>query len=364
MKKTYSRIAALGALMLTATAATAAPGDTDEAIAVASTLTAQHPAAAEEEAEEEHTKFIEGEAFIEGNYQHAHGSETPVVWDFPHLMLSLRANFGRGWSWEANYEYERFYEDHSWHGKADFSGNFAAVYNYLQKEWKNGMAVQAGAVTLPVGITNGGGEALTIYDAESEEALIPMKWHEYGATYKWDLGRTAFSVTGMIYGAAGRVDFHATDDLRFGVSAFYGNTGHGSTKRHAPDFYAFDADGNDIHGGMALASVDFDYVRSGLTIDGSAIYASRGDAHSFGIEAGYNVLESTGCKVGITPYVRYDGIFNTNEAHKNKYTLALAIEPIEGLALKVEESWANQAAEFGRKNTHTLDVGLRYTFTF
>ena len=302
----------------------------------------------------------------EVNYGHRNYKQHPVIWDFPHITVGGSVKIGKGWSVDGEFEYERFRTDGKWDDDfgSDYNTNLLAVTKQFGLGQGSSLSVQAGIVPVPLGITNTGGSALTIYDPVSESEIMPMTWHDGGLVVVGQTGNWKFTTGLYVYGkaplkdsrmagAAARVDYHWPVGLNVGASCFYGNTYVRQLsreieipegKRH--EFYSV---------------LDFDYASNGFTIDGSAIYSQAHNKNSYGVEAGYDVLSDVTAKMQLTPFLRYDGVFDHGEEGFNRYTIGLNFAPLDGLMLKIERSWHHI------NGLHTIDhlhVGVGYTLEF
>ncbi len=295
----------------------------------------------------------------EVNYGHLHHAQHSTMWDFPHIWAGGEVRLGQGWSVAGEVEYERFYTDGEWQN--DFADNFWVNYLYLAKSWSEQVNVKAGIVPVPVGLLNGGGDVLTIYDSESEMALLSTGWHEAGAAFYGSSGKWAYNVAALAYldkhaqmlGASARADYQAADCLRLGASAYWGDTRRGTVGYQAPYF--------ERGGGIFYGSADFAVDANGLVGSGSVIYASKMDACSAGIEAGYNVLEHSNVpEMSIIPFARCEGVWNTGD-DIGKYTLGVNVEPLEGFLLKGEYYWRHHNAGCTERG---FNLGIGYSIDF
>lgn len=134
-----------------------------------------------QENEKDSTAWLAGYLMTEANYGHRHGKPHPTLTDFPHIIIGGTAQMGRGWSVVAELEYERFHSDGCWNNR--FCDNYTTNKLYINKQWSEAANVKAGIIDVPVGTTNSGGPALTIYDPLDESTLMPMTWHEGGIAF-------------------------------------------------------------------------------------------------------------------------------------------------------------------------------------
>ncbi len=310
-------------------------------------------------------KPFSGEIYSEVNYGHDNYSSNKSMWDFPHIVLSGELTLKKGWSITAELEYERFYEDGEWGN--NFRDNFTTNKLFANKAWNESLNLKAGIIEVPVGITNSGGPALTIYDPESEASILPMTWHD-GGTALWGTSNQlsyylALHVSAdlplskcRMLGASARLDYLFTGGLRIGASSFWGTAHDGQLHYNSPD-YLLDARR------LFVASFDADYQNNGWVIDASYIYAGEHSAQGVGIEAGFDFgsLQNSWEDLSIIPFARYDGVFNTFSPATNKWTAGLNFIPWKTLTLKAEYSWRHFS---GAETQRNFNIGLGYTWSF
>lgn len=318
---------------------------------------------AEEQKDSTNKIQFSGEAYTEVNYGHRYYGEERKVWDFPHIVVAAELGIGGGWSFTAEFEYERIYDDGGWCN--DHSINFATNKLYVNKSWNDALNVKAGIIDVPLGLTNAGRPLLTIYDPESEAALMPMTWHEAGICLHGHAGIWAWSVAALAYtgcpwrenrmlGSAASLDCYPATDLRIGIGGYWGTSKKGMIGRDACDFMG--------DNGVAYGVINTDYVHNGWTIDSSLIYCSDNSACSAGIEAGYDIFTLTGIDyISMIPFARYDGVFGTTEPPMNKYTLGFNFSPLDNLVLKTEYGMRHFS---GISTQRTIDFSVGYTLNF
>lgn len=291
---------------------------------------------------------VNGSVMVEVNYGHHTHRHHPTVWDFPHILAEGTARLGRGWSLEANVEYERFRENGAWDNNArnDYHTNLLALTRQTSLGHDRSMRLGLGIVPVPLGITNSGGPALTIYDPISESEIMPMTWHDGGITAEvqagyWKLttglyiyGRAPLSDS-RVAGGAARLDCRLPQGLNVGASCYYGNTYAGQL---ATDIGAPEGKRHEFY-----SVFDFFYAVHGLTIDGSAVYSQAQNKNTYGVEAGLDVLQNVTANMQLSPYARYDGIFDHREQTIHRYTLGIDFVPIDGLTVKTELAWHHES---------------------
>lgn len=307
------------------------------------------------------TDVFEGEVFVETNYGHKYYDNHRALFDFPHIALSGTLQTGHGFSVVAEFEYERFRENSEWGNS--FKENFATNKLYVNKAFSKALNLKGGIIDVPVGLTNTGGAALTIYDPESEAGLLPMTWHETGVSlwgewrdWRYEVSALAyldlpFKRSGML-GMSFRTDYYGlAEGLRMGVSGYWGKSSCGMVGRcKAGDFVGTD--------GAFFGAFDCEYVANGWIVDGSAILCSDENAQSAGGEVGYDFASLFGDaarRMSFIPFVRYDGVFA--DAARNKLTVGANISPLPNLVFKAEYSSRRVC---GMCTENTIDVGVSY----
>ena len=312
-------------------------------------------------------KCVEVSIMTEVNYGREHGDEDAALVDFPHLLLCCEAELGRGWSVVAELEYERFYEDGQWGN--DFRANYTTNKLYLNKCWNRALNVKAGIVDIPVGTTNAGGPALTIYDPLSESKLMPMTWHEGGMAVWGSMGRWHYEAGGYFYltaplrrstmlGGAMRVGVQPIDGLDVSASCFVGSSKEGMVQRQNPYLASFEH--------VYHAAVDFSYLAHGWTVDGQMIACSAHGNKSAGIEAGYDCLNGVVRRRSLAQcsaivFARFDGYFHVESVSCNKWTLGLNTTLPLGVTFKAETAWMNPSTA---RHVTRFDVSVGWQGTF
>lgn len=285
--------------------------------------------------------MMSGYLMTEVNYGHRHGLEHPTVTDFPHIIIGGTVQLGKGWSVVAELEYERFRMDGQWAN--NFRNNYTTNKLYINKQWSEAVNVKAGIIDVPVGTTNSGGPALTIYDPLDESTLMPMTWHEGGMAFWGQTKRFHYQAGGYIYtasplkasrllGLAVRGGITPVEGLDMSLSYFYGSSKEGMVQRFNPNLATF------RH--LYHAAFDFVYQNGCWTIDGQYLMSDTYHNKAAGIEAGYDVAEVMGLKsFSVTPFVRYDGYFHVEGASCNKWTIGLNTSLPLGFTFKAEAGW-------------------------
>jgi hypothetical protein len=226
----------------------------------------------------------------------------------------LGYDFGHGWSFNTEIEFEHGGTESAVEVEAEETGEFekeierggevALEQFWLQKAfWGGKMNIRAGHIVVPVGGTNNAHlptEFFGVYRPEGENTIIPCTWHETGIEiwgrikgWRYDvmlipsLNSSMFSVSGWAHdgsaspyefrvanklAVAARVDNTSIRGLRIGVSGFVGNTFRNdiitdeSSSRYA-----------DVKGTAVIGSLDFSYKTGGLVMRGSGLYGYLSD---------------------------------------------------------------------------------------
>lgn len=235
--------------------------------------------------------------------------------DLPHAVFMLGYDFGRGWSFNAEIEFEHGGTESAVEVEAEETGEFekeierggevALEQFWLQKAfWGGKMNIRAGHIVVPVGGTNNAhlpNEFFGVYRPEGENTIIPCTWHETGIEiwgrikgWRYDvmvmpgLNSSMFDVSGWIHNGsaspyefkvanklavAARVDNHSIPGLRIGISGYVGNSFQNDviTDEHTTRY-------KDVRGTVAIGALDFSYKHNGLILRGNGLYGYLADA--------------------------------------------------------------------------------------
>ena len=245
--------------------------------------------------------------------------------DIPHAVIYLGYDFGKGWSFGTEIEFEHggtgiAYEKEDeeggeWEQETEKSGEVELEQFWLQKTFDRWANLRVGHIVVPVGLNNAHHEPLnffTVYRPEGENTIMPSTWHQtgisffgrygdfrYEAQFLAGLNADHFTNTGWIhkghksplefdvankYGAALRIDNYSVPGLRIGLSGYYGHS-IGNT-------YPNDANGAGAtyKGKIAIGSIDFTYNAHNWIVRGQADYGYLGDAEQ--LKYMYNRLNS------------------------------------------------------------------------
>lgn len=233
--------------------------------------------------------------------------------DIPHVVLNIGYDFGKGWSFGSELEYEHGGTESAVEIDAEESGEFEAETEkggevaleqfWINKQfWKGELNVKAGEIIVPVGYMNQyhlPTEFFTVYRPEGENTILPNTWHQvgvslWGRTSQWryevqmlsgldserfkrgyfvHYGATSpyeFKIANS-YAVAARIDNYSIKGLRIGVSGYYGHTFRNTLAKIGNEY-----DG--VKGALAIISGDFTLNRFNWIARGNFTYAHLGDA--------------------------------------------------------------------------------------
>lgn len=280
-----------------------------------------------------------------GKYKGGHGR-----FDLPHVVIYLGYDFGKGWSFSSEIEFEHggtesaieieTEEAGEYESEIERGGEVALEQFYIQKEFLPQLKLRAGMQVVPVGATNAHHEPnqfFGVYRPEGENTIFPCTWHEVSISLSGRAG--VWSYMGMFlpgldserfgnqswihdgsaspfefkiannYAFAGRIDNYSVRGLRMGISGYIGNSFRNT-------LYPTESEKNKgIHGTVSILSFDFKYEGHGFLARGNfdwghlsdAAHISKfnismsknstskrqevaSDAIIAGVEAGYNIF--------------------------------------------------------------------------
>lgn len=243
-----------------------------------------------------------------GKYKGSHGR-----FDLPHVVIYLGYDFGKGWSFTSEIEFEHggtesaieieTEEAGEYENEIERGGEVALEQFYIQKEFFPQLKLRAGMQVVPVGATNAHHEPnqfFGVYRPEGENTIFPCTWHEVslslsGRAGKWSymamfmpgldserFGNQSWIHDGSAspfefkiannYAFAGRIDNYSVKGLRLGLSGYVGNSFRNT-------LYPTDSEKNKgIRGTVSILSFDFKYEGHGFLARGNVDWGHLGDA--------------------------------------------------------------------------------------
>lgn len=253
--------------------------------------------------------------------------------DIPHAVLMLGYDFGRGWSFGTEIEFEHGgieaavemenEESGEYEKEIERGGEVALEQFWIQRTFGPKANLRMGHIVVPVGATNNAhlpNEFFGVFRPEGENTILPCTWHEtgisfFGRTDHWryelqlipSLNSTMFDVSGWANGAspsayefrpanrlalAARIDNHSVPGLRLSLSGFVGNTFNNDIETNLSSRY------EEVKGTCVIGAFDFKYQRGGLLLRGNADYGWLSDA------AAISVFNSRLVHSDMSPYPR------------------------------------------------------------
>ena len=275
--------------------------------------------------------------------------------DIPHAVIYLGYDFGRGWTFGTEIEFEHggnglAYEKEDeeggeWEQEVEKGGEIELEQFWLQKSFSKALNLRIGHIVVPVGLNNAHHEPLsyfTVYRPEGENTIMPSTWHQTGLSlwgrygdFRYEaqllagLNADGFTNVNWIkngnksplefdvankYGVALRVDNYTVKGLRLGLSGYYGHSIGNSYPNNAAGVDA------EYKGQVLIGAVDLTYKGYNWIVRGQADYGYLGDAaqlkyvynrlnskspykhsafvsknaYAWGIEAGYDLFSVIG----------------------------------------------------------------------
>lgn len=245
--------------------------------------------------------------------------------DLPHAVIYMGYDFGRGWTFGTEIEFEHggngiSYEKEDeeggeWEQETEKGGEVELEQFWLQKSFSPKANLRIGHIVVPVGLNNARHEPLnffTIYRPEGENTIMPSTWHQTGISFFGRAGRfryeaqllaglnaDQFTNTGWIhkghkspleydvankYGVSARLDYYAMPGLRIALSGYYGHSIGNSYPRNKNGVDA------EYKGRVAIGALDFTYKGHNWIVRGQADYGYLSDASQ--LKYVYNRLNS------------------------------------------------------------------------
>lgn len=234
--------------------------------------------------------------------------------DIPHAVIYLSYDFGKGWRFGSEIEFEHGGSGSSIEYEADEAieyenetergGEVELEQFWLQKTFSRAFNLRMGHIVVPFGLTNAHHEPLsffTVYRPEGESTILPCTWHQTGVSLWGKVGKFRyetqllagldayhFSRSNWIQGGAKspfefdvankyavsvRLDNYSVPGLRLGISGYYGQSMHNSVP-HDMEY----GEAKKIKGNVWLGAFDFTYNKYNWIARGNIDYGYVSDA--------------------------------------------------------------------------------------
>ena len=320
--------------------------------------------------------------------------------DIPHAVIYLGYDFGKGWSFGTEIEFEHggaglAYEKEDeeggeWEQETEKGGEVELEQFWIQKTFSRAANLRFGHIVVPVGLNNAHHEPLnffTVYRPEGENTIMPSTWHQTGVSF---FGRyKSFRYEAQLL--AGLNANYSVPGLRLGLSGYYGESIGNS--------YPKNANGVDAQykGQVLVGAFDFTYDAHNWIIRGQADYGYLGDAeqlkyiynrtnkkspyhhsafvsknaYAVGIEAGYDVFSQISSlrrddqKLYVFGrYEQYNPYASNTKNTAYDYTevkrMAFGVNyyPIPEIAIKAE--YSNRMLKSMYNNEPSINIGVTY----
>ncbi|MDR1098397.1 MAG: hypothetical protein LBL57_09720 [Tannerella sp.] len=231
--------------------------------------------------------------------------------DLPHVVFFIGYDFGKGWTFSSEIEFEHggtesaieieAEETGEYESEVERGGEVALEQFWIQKSFSRALNIRMGHIIVPVGLTNQyhlPTEFFTVYRPEGEATILPCTWHEtgislWGRTKNWryeaqflpGLDADRFDSENFIGGSAGspyefklansyagafRLDNYSVKGLRVGVSGYFGQSFNNSLTKNTRY--------EDYKGEVMIGTVDFHYNNYNVIVRGHFDWAHLNDS--------------------------------------------------------------------------------------
>lgn len=236
--------------------------------------------------------------------------------DIPHAVIYLGYDFGKGWTFGTEIEFEHggnggaieyeAEESIEYENETEKGGEVELEQFWIQKSFGRALNIRAGHIILPFGLVNAHHEPLnffTVYRPEGENTILPSTWHQTGISlwgragaFRYEAQMVAglnafnFSRSNWIqggktspyefevankYGFMARVDNYSVPGLHIGLSGYYGQSMHNTTPHDMEK-----GDRKKIKGNVYLGALDFTFKRYNWIARGNVDYGYVSDAQA------------------------------------------------------------------------------------
>ena len=340
--------------------------------------------------------------------------------DIPHAVIYMGYDFGKGWSFGTEVEFEHggaglAYEKEDeeggeWEQETEKGGEVELEQFWIQKTFSRAANLRFGHIVVPVGLNNA---------HQGENTIMPSTWHQTGVSFfgrykafryeaqllaglnadnftnvNWIKKGTAspleFEVANK-YGVALRIDNYSVPGLRLGLSGYYGESIGNSYPKNANGV------DSEYKGQVLVGAFDFTYDAHNWIVRGQADYGYLGDAeqlkyiynrtnkkspyhhsafvsknaYAVGIEAGYDIFSQISSMRNddrklylFGRYEQYNPYASNTKSAAYDYTevkrMAFGVNyyPVPQIAIKAE--YSNRMLKSAYNNEPSINIGVTY----
>ncbi|MFQ5929919.1 MAG: hypothetical protein ACE5MK_09480 [Acidobacteriota bacterium] len=319
--------------------------------------------------------------------------------DFVRMILYAGYRFNDKFLFNSEVEFE--------HASTSKEGSASVEFAYLDYLATDYLALRAGLLLVPMGLTNEFHEPnvfLGAHRPETETRIIPSTWREngfgvvgsagifnYRAYLINGLNAGGFSSNGLRGGRqkgsktkasdlafVGRLDVAPTPGVFFGGSLYRGGSGQDQFNVNGKNLDVNTTIG-ELHVQLQLRGFDLRTLYARAAVDdvaelnqalGLGGKKSVGEAMQGGyVQIGYNLLSQFHETIGLSPYYRFEkvntqdelpqGFFADPARDRTFHTLGFEFRPIFNIVLKTDYLWIRNEAKSG---LNQFNMALGYTF--
>ncbi len=269
--------------------------------------------------------------------------------DIPHAVFYVGYDFGRGWSFGSEIEFEHGgvgstieieeEETGEYESEIEQGGEVVLEQFWINKRWSEALNLKMGHIMVPMGFTNKyhlPNQYFGVFRPEGDSQILPTAWHQTGVSIwgtKGDWSYEAMFIAGLDadrfspenwiggssntpyefkiannYATAFSLDNRSIKNLTLGISGYYGHSADNTLNSYG---YSTTS-----QGAIFIGAVDFTYTPKDFILRGGVIYGTLGDSYaisygnsgatngsptpskpavgsaamSIGVEAGYNLF--------------------------------------------------------------------------
>ncbi len=235
--------------------------------------------------------------------------------DIPHAVFMIGYNFGRGWSFATEIEFEHGgtgfaveieeEETGEYESEVEKGGEIVLEQFWINKSWNRALNLKMGHIIVPVGFTNKyhiPTQYFGVFRPEGDATILPTAWHETGVSFwgsKKDWSYEVMFIAGLdadrfspknwvagsansiyefkianSYAGAFRVDNSSIRNLKLGLSGYYGHSA-----KNTLNSYSY----NHLKGAVVIGSLDFTFTPKDFIFRGGAMYGHLSDSYEITI---------------------------------------------------------------------------------